>query len=361
VDIRKVVVTLALVPVAAFLVWDRVNARTENRNAELRDTVLSYLAQPQFSGSDFLKRLTGINGNVEMYDLVEGMVYLSIPKNEFRGQETIKKLARDPETVQFAEDRSGVQKLGEYRLYEPDQKFFRMPSREFRVDGGSVIETVYGKGIIPYRVTVAELADYLAWRVTYNGPEYFRYRNAGGIPYRISNHGAFVAKRGEPSLERFIRPITTRTKSTDMAVGALLYFVTNYIAYDPLEVMDDAQVMKRPSEVLLTEKATCSGKTILFASLLEQLGADYLLAYAPGGIGRRGHIAVLVAGDFPNYNGYAMTVFGKKYQYAETTARDFLIGRATLTRDLTKEIRFVQRPGGPVLDRVSGKPLEPVD
>jgi hypothetical protein len=83
----------------------------------------------------------------------------------------------------------------------------------------------------------------------------------------------------------------------------------------------------------------------------------------PGLAGQSGHIGVLVAaGNFPNVNGYEVAVFGKKYQYAETTVPAFQIGLDRLkNHNPAEEIRFVQAPGFPVMDRSTGKPLESVD
>jgi hypothetical protein len=357
VDVKKIVMALALVPIAGFLIWDHKQTQIEARNAEMRGAMLDYLSQPQFSGRDFLKQLTGVDGRFQMYDLDEEMIYISVPEKKFHDGETLGKLTRHPEAVEFAKTVFEEQRLGDLRLDDLSQKFFRMPARTFRVDGDSTVETSYKDGI-RYRATVAELTEYLHERSTFSGPD--RLKSLDGR--RPWNHGAFVS-RPEPSLTRFVRPM--RKHSQDETAQSLLSFVTDDISYDILETLEDAQVLKRAPEVLLTKQGTCSGKTILFASLLEQVSADYLLAYMPGDRDHAGHIAVLVRGNFPNENGYQVTVFGKKYQYAETTTPGFRIGRTMLADpknpkqpyDPTKRIRFVQQPGGSAFDIASGAPL----
>jgi len=77
----------------------------------------------------------------------------------------------------------------------------------------------------------------------------------------------------------------------------LLDFVTEELDYDPSDAISGIEVLKRPNEVLMTKSSDCSGKVILYASLLEQTNIDYRLVYFDG------HIAVAVEGEYGNRNG----------------------------------------------------------
>ncbi len=98
--------------------------------------------------------------------------------------------------------------------------------------------------------------------------------------------------------------------------------------------------MKRPNEVLLTGVSDCSGLTILYASLLEQAGFEYRRGYFTG------HIAVAVKGNFPTRNKMTITYNNETFHLAETTVKGFKIGvTELLQKDLTTELRYIQKPG----------------
>ena len=98
--------------------------------------------------------------------------------------------------------------------------------------------------------------------------------------------------------------------------------------------------MKRPNEVLMSRTSDCSNKTILMASLLEQIGEDYLLLYCPQ------HITVAVPqGEFPNENKLSFNWSGKDWMIAETTLPNFEIGKTKVTESVKlTSVQYVQKP-----------------
>jgi hypothetical protein len=128
--------------------------------------------------------------------------------------------------------------------------------------------------------------------------------------------------------------------SREKKIQRLVDFVSNEIEYSYTEAVGGGETLKRASEVLMTRSADCSNKTILLASLLEQIGEDYILLYCPQ------HITVAVPqGNFPNENKLDFTWNGKPWMIAETTLPHFQIGKTRVQNfnKLTK-IQYVQNP-----------------
>jgi hypothetical protein len=153
------------------------------------------------------------------------------------------------------------------------------------------------------------------------------------------NHGAMVAKPGEPTLQSLVKQLVKEEKDTSKQIQILLDFVTNEINFNYREMYATYEVLKRPNEVLLTRSSDCSGKSILFASLLEQIGADYHFAYL------KDHLCVIVNGTFPSDSVHTYQVNKKSYQLAETTLPGFKIGVTQLEQPMFwHKILFTQKP-----------------
>jgi hypothetical protein len=123
-------------------------------------------------------------------------------------------------------------------------------------------------------------------------------------------------------------------------IQRLVDFVSNEIEYSYTGAVGRSETLKRPNEVLLTRNGDCSNKTILLASLLEQIGEDYLLLYCPK------HITVAVPqGSFPNENKMDFEWERKNWLIAETTLPDFQVGKTKVNGfDKITPVNFVQRP-----------------
>jgi len=332
--------------------------RTENVQAEnqLRNTILGYLSQPKFSNSDFMEQITGTKAELQILELSEGMVYLSIPESHFE-KEALDELATDPSLVEFGKTANGEFSgsridLGDYVLRKPGNYFFRFPSNNFRVDETDVISIPYRSA--DYSITMQELEDFLGNKSVFGG---YLYADEGTDSYGrrqiVANHGAFVARKGESSLERLVSSLTENESTDEGRAQRLLDFVAEELKYDYSDANSRTEVLKRPNEVLMTGGSDCSGKVILYASLLEQTNVEYRMVYMDG------HIAVAVEGDYGSINGLSFDIEDTAYSIAETTDRDFQIGRSLLEDFGIEDMKYIQRPGegSKIYDAKTGKPL----
>ena len=157
----------------------------------------------------------------------------------------------------------------------------------------------------------------------------------------FANHGIMVAKPGEPSMKRLGDELLKNTKATRQArIQRLVDFVSNEIEYSYSEALSRGETLKRGSEKLMTRNGDCSNKTILLASLLEQIGEEYVLLYTPR------HITVAIPqGEIANANQLDFTWEGKPWLIAETTVPGFQVGTTNVTesRILTR-VKYVQNP-----------------
>ncbi|MDP3955686.1 MAG: transglutaminase-like domain-containing protein [bacterium] len=305
-----------IVAVVVVLVVLVVNFATETYVARERvkacsSAVLSMMANPSFSNADLLLQVSGTKANLEMWNTIEGMVYMSIPRtNYFTG--TLERLTSFPERVEFAK-RGDRQEVGTYVLnYAQDKYFFRFPSKDFVASESTIVKIPFSR--VVYRVTVGELTDFLENRGLYNGLVFF---SLGVTDYGenlvISNLGRVVVKPGEPSLTRLVSDLTKGLTTNEEKAQAILTFVTDEISYNHKEKFWAAQVIKRPSESLMTKTSYCAGKTTLLASLYEQSGLDYLIGYYPN------HATIFVEGNYPNHNSHGVKIDGKDFALAEGT------------------------------------------
>lgn len=333
----------------------------EREEQEARETILTYLSQPAFSNSDLGKQVTRTNAVLELYNLDEGMVYFSmraVQKPEY--ELVLSRLAKERGAVEFAQEKNGRLELGDYVWNNPKRYFFRFPAKDFKVNPKTVIKKRLGE--FEYRVTIPELGRYLKNENTYNG---YLQAVAGvardGRRIVFHNHGAFVSKK-EASLERLVKQVVSAGDSKETKAQKLLDFVTENIEYNKEEANQDIETLKKANEVLMSGNSDCSGHVIVYASLLEQVGADYQICYVATDRGSVGHITVAVNWDLPINNGMGFNIGGKNYAIAETTSEGFRIGesffdgRPSITLD---DISFFQKPGvdGKIYDK-TGHALE---
>tara|TARA_Y100000034_G_C6891801_1_gene410395 strand:+ start:1105 stop:2223 length:1119 start_codon:yes stop_codon:yes gene_type:complete len=324
---------------------------------KLRNTILGYLSQPRFSNSDFMEQITGTKAELRMLDLTDGMIYLSIPKIDYT-KEIFEKLTLNPSLIEFGKTAGGEFSgeritLGDYVLRSPEDYFFRFPSNHFKVNELDTIRILYESS--NYSVSMDELQDFMSNKSIYGG---YLSIDTGvdrqGMHHTISNHGAFVAKKGEESLERLVNSIIGSERTKEGKSQRLLDFTTKELEYDHSETNLGVEVLKRPNEVLMSGGSDCSGKVILYASLLEQIDMDYRLVYFDN------HIAVAVSGEYAKRNGLNFSMNDTPFSIAETTAKGFQIGNSRLNVDIgIDEIRYIQKPGenSKIYDAKTGKAL----
>ena len=309
----------------------------------LRNTILSYLSMPAFSGPEFSREVTRTDAQLEGWYVDTHWLYFSILNNQEQAtrEQTIANISTDPNAVEFGlRERNHITFSDgtRFELGRIEQDVFRLPEQNFRVDLERVLEFNFGGGIT-YSINMPEMTNFLDNASIYGGDRRFQVGGSERELIVTANHGIYVARPEEPSLTRIVEQITRYSSTREHQAQRLLNFVTRDIRYNDSEALASFETMKRPNEVLWTGESDCSGKAILYASLLEQAGIDYRLVYLPE------HIAVGVEGDFTDLNELSFASDGKIFHIAEPTAPEFIIGLSWPADYGREDIQFIQRPG----------------
>ena len=328
----------------------KVPNRDSSSIAGMRENFLSYLGKDRdvrFGFDEMQKQLFyGINEIV--YDEKKGEVLFLVwdcsERDPTKMQRIIDRYAIDPTRVFYGE--SFKQKAGAFqgktKLAWVNHCPLVIPVDNIRINPYSSVEIKYATAT--YNVSAQELADYMTDKSVYSGP--MRIFSKDRVQRELNvfgNHGAFVAKPNEPSLTRLAGSLTVSgdSLSREGRIQSLLDFVSSEITYDDSEAKFKGEILKRPDETLMTRRGDCSSKTILMASLLEQIGEDYRLVYYID------HITVAVRqGGFKNFNNLGFSREGETWAIAETTVPGFIIGETSIeNRSIFKDIQYIQRPG----------------
>ena len=310
------------------------------------NAVLGYIFGGGSINKKFTKQITGTNTNAKFYDLNDGKVYFSIDKEKFN-KTTLEKLTLNPEEVEFGTRNGEEVFLGDYKFADKNSKIFRFASENFRINKENKIKIDYGN--ITYDANSKELASYIENEKICGGNLTFKAEKN----IVIANHGAFVLADKEASLERLVNQIINKGDTNKIKSQKLLEFVTSKIKYDQAQSVANYETLKRPNEVLMTKTADCSGKSILYASLLKQAGIDCKLIYMPS------HITIATEGNFKDENNLEFNYEGKSYSIAETTIKGFEIGGTRINYSLG-DIIGMQKPskGEQVYNFKTGEPMK---
>lgn len=314
----------------------------EELAVEIRDSMVLLLDYQTFSGDEFRQQLLG-KGRLEKYKRVINEAIFTYPRSsdeEFL--EFVKKHFWDITKVDFGTETDGELRLGDYKVTASDRfgRLFRTTIGNIRIDHRQTLNFPFSK--VKYSPTLEEIKNLTNNSQVYGGRLITQVPERSFSPTVIfANHGIMVARPGEPSMKRLAEDLV-RDAGTDRyaRIQALVDFVSNEIQYSYTEALSRGETLKRGNETLMTRTGDCSNKTILLASLLEQIGEDYLLLYTPR------HITVAVPqGEFVNNNKLDFTWDGKPWLIAETTVPGFQIGQTMVTesRILTK-VEYVQNP-----------------
>jgi hypothetical protein len=329
-----------LVAAGSAAYWDITSAERD-----LRDSIISYMDQPRFVNPEFTQQVLGANVKFQAADVREGRLYFTAPQTEDKNK-IAAAIAKNPAAVRWSTSDGLVALLGDYEMYRRDLNILSLPISDLKIDPDRKASVKFGS--IEYDISCKELHNYLSNSVVYGGPNKI---DTGirrwGKEHIFSNICATVTKEHEPSLGRLVTRMTKGLKTQEGRIQALLDLTTIGVKYDLLDNLSDKQTMMRSNEVLLTKKGICNSKVALMASFCEQLDADYRILYIAEKLEDDWHAALAVAGDFPKENSMTITLDGKQYAIAETTARGFFIGLSKLKDNyLAKNhIRWVQKPG----------------
>ncbi len=291
----KIIVAVALVLViisgGVYGYWTYLDKTKQKADAEafadakLRDSIVLLIAQPKFSGPNFSEQILGA-AKLQKLNYRKREVYFSFPAaSEEEFVTATDNFIIDRQKMENAVEIDGYFDIGDYSLTKTPETgyFFKTPLENLKFKTPEDLKFQYQNAT--YTMSVPEMIDLMDNKKIYGGRlNAITNKKYEGMTMIFGNHGAFVAKPEEPTLQRFVGELL-RGVPTDgtreVKIQKLLDFVTNEIEYDYIEALSGYETLKRPNEVLMTRKSDCSNKTILMASMLEQIGEDYLMLYSP--------------------------------------------------------------------------------
>jgi hypothetical protein len=311
---------------------------------EIRDAAVMMLAQPRFSGKDFGAQILG-KGEMHGFDWKKKEGYFSYPKTDRQEfDEYLSKHFVDPAKLEIGKENGGKIKLDDYTLTVSPEYFyfFKSSFENIKVETDKTLNFPFKNA--DYTLSLDELRNFANNSQVYGGKLIAENSRRKEDPVIVfANHGIMVAKPNEPSLQRLANELLKDEaigNNRERKIQRLVDFVSNEIEYSYTEAVGRSETLKRANEVLMTRTADCSNKTILLASLLEQIGEEYILLYSPQ------HITVAVPqGNFRNDNKLDFEWNGKPWLIAETTLPGFEVGK-TRVQDFTKlaTVNYVQVP-----------------
>ena len=312
----------------------------EARAEEIRNTTVMMLAQPTFSGEEFRQQVLGKGRLVKFVRTLKDAYFIFPADNDNDFQQFVSKYFVDPAKLEFAKAENGEEELGGYKIPDENgQKFFRTSLENIQIDPDQQLS--FRLADATYEVSLNELRNLANSSELYGGRLIARMPSHRDEPqFVFANHGIMVAKPGEPSLKRLVDELLKDVPNDRSSrIQRLVDFVSKDIEYSFVEATT-GETLKRASETLMTRSGDCSNKTILLASLLEQINEEYLLIYVPN------HITVIVPqGDFPDDNKLDFTWNQKNWMIAETTLPGFQIGKTKVADSMRlTHINYVQDP-----------------
>jgi len=308
---------------------------------EIRDTTVLMLAQPTFSGEEFREQILGKGRLVRFVRSLKDAYFVFPTGDDNEFNQFVTKYFVDPSKLEFAKDQNGEESLNGYTIPDADGlKFFRTQLENIKIEPD--LQLSFPLKDATYGVSLKELRNLANSSELYGGRLIARMPSRRDEPqFVFANHGIMVAKPGEPSLKRLTDELLKNVPNDrNSRIQRLVDFVSNDIDYSFAEAYSGGETLKRPSETLMTRNGDCSNKTILLASLLEQIGEKYLLIYVPQ------HITVIIPqGDFPDDNKLDFTWDNKNWLIAETTLPGFQVGKTKVMDSMRlTHINYVQDP-----------------
>lgn len=310
--------------------------------AEIKESAVLLLAQPTFSGDEFRSQLLG-KGRLEKYAWREKIAYFTFPETEeAEFQQFISKYFFDPNKVEFGKLESGRVVLDSYKLTPGPTatRFFKSSTDNFRLETDQTINFQFSG--VNYSLSLQELRNLTNNSLLYGGRMITQVPERTGQPHQVfANHAIMVSKPDEPTLKRLVGELLKDVPDNrESRIQRLTDFVSKEIEYSFTEATGSRETLKRANETLMTRSADCSNKTILLASLLEQINEEYILLYCPQ------HITVAVPqGNFTNQNKLDFTWNQRPWVIAETTAPGFQIGTSMVMEpNRLTSVQYVQNP-----------------
>lgn len=306
---------------------------------QIRDNTVIMLQYRTFSGDEFRKQILG-DGRLERYVKVNDEAFFTLPRTSDLDA-FIEKNFFDRTRIDFGKDDGEMVRIGDYKIAsEFDRHFFRTNLANIRIPPKQTL--VFPYSTVDYTMSLDEMNSFVRDESVYGGRMIAQQGERSNRPLTVfANHGIMVAKPEEPSLKRLADAILKDVgPDRETRIQALVDFVANEIEYSYTEAVGGRETLKRANETLMTRNGDCSNKTILLASLLEQIGEEYILLYCPQ------HITVAVPmGNFPNENKVDFEFNSRQWAVAETTVKGFQVGRSKVDRpEILALVNYVQDP-----------------
>lgn len=310
--------------------------------SEIRENTVLMLAQPSFSGEEFRQQILG-KGRLVKYAWREKVAYFTFPETpEEEFEEFLTANFADLAKVALGKLENGLVELDTYKMTpSPNSfRFFKTPTDNFKLKTDQSV-TIPFNGV-NYVASLDELRRLTNNSLLYGGRLITQVPERKDQPHVVfANHAIMVAKPEEPTLKRLAEDLLKDVgDNREARIQRLVDFVSTEIEYSYTEAVGARETLKRANETLMTRSADCSNKTILLASLLEQIKEEYLLLYCPQ------HITVAVPqGNYINDNKLDFIWNEKPWVIAETTAPGFQIGRSMVVEpNRLTNVNYVQNP-----------------
>jgi Transglutaminase-like superfamily len=309
---------------------------------KIRDNTILMLQYPTFSGEEFRQQVLG-KGRLIKYIKVNDEAFFAYPpgdEQEFEG--FVAKYFFDAKLIDYGKDEDGTLRVGDYKIPAGPYAahFFRTSLSNIHLPSDQTLTFPYASG--NYTLTLQEMENFVNGTQVYGGAVITREpERTNKQSFIFANHGSMVAKPGEPSLLRLTENLLKEAgPSREERIQRLVDFVSTDIEYSYSEAVSSGETLKRASETLMTRSGDCSNKTILLASMLEQIGEPYLMLYCPR------HITVAVPrGSFPDENKLDFEWDAKQWVIAETTLPGFQVGTTRLAdSQRLQTVQYVQEP-----------------
>lgn len=312
-----------------------------------QETALYYLLNKSLISDTFSRMLFQAPIDFRAMDPKEDLLYFVFSK-ELNKDKMVQAIARDTSKIEYAPCENGDCYFGGLRGNVDKLVALRIQTNNLRVDTNMYFPLKLNK--LKDSLSFQETHDLLDTAIYYGGKKYF---DVGRNP--AANLGALVMKKNEKSpIYKLAQHIKGNTSREEKIIQKVQNFVANEVTYSYADFWYRREIFQRAHEVLISGFGDCSGKTVLMASLLEQLDIPYQILYY------QDHVNIGVKGNFSNLNEYNCTIGDDKYYLSECTCVDFQIGTSLLEKDVLPELRFYQYPkkSGDIFSIQSNEALE---
>jgi hypothetical protein len=309
---------------------------------QIRDNTVLLLDYQTYSGDEFRQQVLG-KGSLHRYVKVNDEAFFSFPESDEKEfSDFTAKYFYDQKKLQFGREEGGMLRLGDYKIPASPyaRYFFRTNLANIRIEPDQTLSFPYASG--NYTLSLKEMNNFINDSMVYGGKMIAREADRTNKPITIfANHGIMVARPEEPSLKRLTDMLLKEVgPGREERIQRLVDFVSGEIAYNYVEGFGQRETLKRANETLMTRNGDCSNKTILLASLLEQIGEEYIIVYCPQ------HITIAVPkGNYSAENKLDLEWDNRSWTIAETTAPGFQIGTSQVAeKERLQTVRYIQEP-----------------